>query len=569
MNLTTNRNCVRLFLALLAPFACQPRLAAQVKVEAFGDAALQTITNLTTSAQISPNRSAGGKIDIQVKETLVGRIPDEMRLDTLSRKQDATTYWRGVERIGAAWLDRVAISSDQHHLAIVEKQAGKSVAVVDGKPGPAFDDIPNRPWFSPDSQRLAYVARRGDSCCMVLDGIAGPNFDPWSGMYPIFSPDSQALGYAAQRGGNTVVIVGQSQSTAYKSIHGQPPPPIVFSPNSKRYGYCAELLDRSWVVVVDGEESKPYISKGRPMFSADSEHVFYAASRGVDSFLVLDGVETALPKAASLQNYVLSPAGKRVACRLQLRNGHEVVQVDGKSGTEYAFIDPELRFSPDSQRFAYAAKKGKKACVVLDGKESPVYDGIAEMPVFSPDSKHVAWAAKRGSSTFVVRDGVESKGYGDVYHLVFSPDSKHMAYGATRRLSAFVVQDEKEGPSFLFGAIEGSLLEVLFSPDSQRLAYRISIANKSVYVVVDGNKSNLHEDVKHGSLCFSPDSKHVAFWGTHFGKWHVFVDGAASDSYDKPLDGSKLAFDALDGLTGLAQRSNAVLRLDIKIKAPR
>ncbi len=67
-------------------------------------------------------------------------------------------------------------------------------------------------------------------------------------------------------------------------------------------------------------------------------------------------------------------------------------------------------FSPDSQRFAYCARRGHKWYVIIDGKAGPGYDGIEfESVAFSPDSKSVAYRASLEDGKWV---DVVNKGSG-------------------------------------------------------------------------------------------------------------------------------------------------------------
>ena len=68
--------------------------------------------------------------------------------------------------------------------------------------------------------------------------------------------------------------------------------------------------------------------------------------------------------------------------RFVVLDGEEQEQHDG-------IANPGIIFSPDSQRWGYGARAGKKSLVVVDGQEQKQYDGFAEAFVFSPDSKRL------------------------------------------------------------------------------------------------------------------------------------------------------------------------------------
>jgi hypothetical protein len=122
--------------------------------------------------------------------------------------------------------------------------------------------------------------------------------------------------------------------------------------------------------------------------------------------------------------------------------------VDGSEQGEYdGLACGSLRFSPDSRRLAYAAKRGDKPFVVVDGHEEAPYDAVADI-LFSPDSRRIAYGAQRGGKQFVVVDGHEEREYDGVEDLLFSPDSRRVAYCARRGEKQFLVVDGVEGEPY-------------------------------------------------------------------------------------------------------------------------
>jgi len=64
----------------------------------------------------------------------------------------------------------------------------------------------------------------------------------------------------------------------------------VFSPDSRRVAYSAEMGEKC-LVVVDGQAGPEYddILEGSPVFSPDSSRVAYSARKGQKRFVVVDG----------------------------------------------------------------------------------------------------------------------------------------------------------------------------------------------------------------------------------------------------------------------------------------
>ncbi len=76
------------------------------------------------------------------------------------------------------------------------------------------------------------------------------------------------------------------------------------------------------------------------------------------------------------------------------KNSREVV--DGVDGTRYDYAQG-FRFSPDSQHYAYVAKRGDKWLLVVDNVEVYTFDAYLSDPVFdSSDTLHLL-AVKGGS----------------------------------------------------------------------------------------------------------------------------------------------------------------------------
>lgn len=245
----------------------------------------------------------------------------------------------------------------------------------------------------------------------------------------------------------------------------------------------------------------------------------------------------------------VSPDGKRIAyvnkVYIPKIGNKQFVVVDEKEGEKYDEIMGDIHFSPDSKRFAYAAKKEGKTLVVVDGKESRQFEknSFIFTLLFSPDSTRIAYLVGKGmggADQILVIDEKEINKYDRYYGITFSPDSKRIAY-VTKELKKrgdnspawFVVVNDEEGKRYMDiegfdnkGGFEG----LTFSPDSKHLAYIANIGrygrSRELVVVVDGNEEGVLSGVK--GLIFSPDSKRLAYkaWSKAWGNgWFVVVDG--------------------------------------------
>jgi S1-C subfamily serine protease/WD40 repeat protein len=298
----------------------------------------------------------------------------------------------------------LTFSADGRHLAYFasthKNNRDEWVTVVDGKPGPIYDDVghgwppgawPCAPVFSPDGRHLAYGARRGDKQFLVVDGKQGKAHDLPANQrghlpLPTFSPDGSRLAYYVQY-------------SATPAKESQVPGP------SK---------DR-WRVVVDGKEEKEFdealgrsgmehIPFGTPVFSPNGRRLAYTAGIGLESSIVVDGVIGNKYRSAGVITF--SPDSKHLAFVAAKSSGNSLeylVVRDGKEGKSYPSImhdspGDRLVFSPDSQHLAYTAlSRGRSSRltdlrfrVIIDELESADYlhKPLGPLVFDSPTSLH-------------------------------------------------------------------------------------------------------------------------------------------------------------------------------------
>jgi len=262
------------------------------------------------------------------------------------------------------------------------------------------------------------------------------------------------------------------------------------------------ILGATWYVVVDGVAAPRYSEVYDLMFTPDSRHVLYVASKGKKHFLVTDRSE----------------------------------------GKAYDGVAPgSLRTSTDGQRMLYLAKCGKKELVVVNGVEAEPGGQITSLPVFSPNGQRVACAVYRGTKQYMMIDdtaetpcdgfigivGDRGAVKSSTTACVFSPDSKNLAYVALNGKQCRLMVNGKP----LGGVWERfSRTGPVFSPDSTRVAYAAGFGK--MHVCLDERELGEYEDVALGSPVFSPDSKRLAYGAKTTRGWCVSVDGEEATSYD-------------------------------------
>ncbi len=384
--------------------------------------------------------------------------------------------------------------------------------------------------FSRDGKHVAYIKSAGGTERVVADGQEGKPYRIvlWNSLS--FSQDGQHLVYAACEQTNChetnrwlVVLDGAERPSP------ETPVALTLNPDGSRLAITVESRKaRTSYVVVDGEAQKPYDEVLRPIFSNDGKRYAYLARREKKAFVVV---------------------------------------VDGKEepGT---FESMSCRFSPDSQHMLYEGQVDGKALVFLDGKELGQYDDVEDV-VYSDDGQQLAYTARRGDDWFVVANGRPSKPYKRVWRnsLRFSPDGKRMGYIASNKndwRKWVPVVDGKEGTKFDLGtpmvSHPGGVLALnvpgtlVFSPDGKRVAYLahsakpfrsveksgngVTITEGSVTtwtLVVDGKPGRPYDDIRAGSVAFSPDGKRVSYVVSSKGKQFVVVDAKEGVPFDAIL----------------------------------
>ncbi len=171
--------------------------------------------------------------------------------------------------------------------------------IEDGKENKTYASLPT---FSPDGKRFAYIGTKKNQKIgrtdyyVNLDGKEGKSY--FSVKNLVFSPDSRTIAYIAElrwpeiRGNapGTFVVVGEKEGKRYNSINfgpGSPTPstPPLFSPDSKKIAYYAELNQKGFVVVGDKEfREKNGRPASYPIFRQDSKKVAYGAWVGLEKY---------------------------------------------------------------------------------------------------------------------------------------------------------------------------------------------------------------------------------------------------------------------------------------------
>jgi hypothetical protein len=190
----------------------------------------------------------------------------------------------------------------------------------------------------------------------------------------------------------------------------------------------------------------------------------------------------------------------------------------------YEQVGP-LAFSPDSKRFAYAAKVEGKMKVIVDGKAGEGYDEIPRI-LFMPDSGQLAYVGyrdlpdKRGVLIGVL-DGKEVSRFevneSDAWvarsTCVLSPDGKHIAWAVSNGQQWQVVIDGKALPQGYYtdGVVTVNpvnrpagvaadkyayLSAPSFSADGRHIFFRVRVKESfKRFMVIDGVARPDHDEL--------------------------------------------------------------------------
>jgi hypothetical protein len=335
----------------------------------------------------------------------------------------------------------------------------------------------------------------------------------------VFNSTGLRFACRAKRGDKWTLIVDGKERAAFDGIKS-----MLISPDGEKVVYSAKQSGK-WVKMLDDKEiGQPFDDLGGGYWSfGDSglQHYAYAAKRGAKWLVVNDSKEGAEFEDVRAPRLI---RGRLVyAAKVKKSSGPDkwTMVVDGQKGGEYDAVGIAV-LSADGQRIAYNATHKKATnlgfdthmLVVIDGKEGSVYEEVG-MPVFSSDGRHVAYRARREKKRMlIVLDGKEEKEFEEVGLPVFSPDSQHLAYkakcGSKREV---LVLDGEMGPEFEDVGTDNALMGF----DGTSL---------SAIALDAGDMTN---------PVFSPDGKHLAYYGKRGKKWRMVIDRQEGPEFQAKL----------------------------------
>ena len=180
--------------------------------------------------------------------------------------------------------DSVVFSVDKKTMAYVAGDGNQNFVVLDGKEGPAFDDIFDLR-FSPVGSRLAYGARRGLEYFVVEDDKEHGPYDNIQRGSLVFRPDGKDLAWAAfgSDGNWHVCLNGKTIDSGCDGIVSQ----ITFSPSVSAPAYVGQYLSDgkpAFALSFGGEIGRAYdaiwMGDGGKLFVQEDGGIKYFAKSG-------------------------------------------------------------------------------------------------------------------------------------------------------------------------------------------------------------------------------------------------------------------------------------------------
>jgi hypothetical protein len=415
-------------------------------------------------------------------------------------------------------------SRDGLHLAYGAETGGEFRMIVDGQ---IVGDLPIAPIeavFSPDGNRLGFAEMRtpaggSPEFRIVLDGNPGPWFRGMRNAHGAmqFSPDSRRFAYYRIDGeGHSQWIVdgiaqrlaNEVRSIGWKQLRGigvvEDPLIASFSPDSRRFVYFADVLEKGVAVLEDDVPGPLFKAVGVPVFSPDSQHLAYVGQTFSKQItLVVDGT----PGPEWLGDWagqpVFSADGRHVALTIHreagniLRKRHlHAIAIDGHILTELAG------------------------------------DDASAVPVFHPDGTRVAWWLKRGEVPQVMVNDTPHAEDATGWSVPAFTSTGHLVYAAVvGQGSVTILVDGRPGP--LADVIEDRQTAVAVFNDSRT-----------------GDRTPPFD--------VSPDGEHVIWAGLFGDESRPVFDDHVGPSFDRVISSS---FDAAGIATWWAQRGDVTYRV--------
>jgi len=217
--------------------------------------------------------------------------------------------------------------------------------------------------------------------------------------------------------------------------------------------WAEKAKNGSHIVRLDGKQvGSTYDDVKDIDFSADQEHLIWAAKHGSKWTIVVDG-EDKTKAYGKMTSPTINANGKHFAVGA-CEQKHCKLLVDGEEiGPEFEDISYPA-FSKDGVHYVYGGKRNKEWILLLDGKQLGPEMRDFHSFQFSPDYSRVAVSALFKNGWTWVVDGVQGPSYEVLSYLAFSRDGKHYAFAGTNSKGAMFSKNKTFGSLVVDGKVE-------------------------------------------------------------------------------------------------------------------
>jgi WD40 repeat protein len=235
------------------------------------------------------------------------------------------------------------------NLSYVVRKNSKSVAMLQGREGKAYDDLSS---LIINGGRTAYAAAVGNEVCMVIDGKEGPRYEGVRYPGTVFGPQVKRVAYAVSKAGKSAVWIDSRESKWYDRVDYKS---LTFSPDGAKFAFAANSKTGA-KVVLDSVEGPSFSEVSHLSFNADGGRFAYAGRLDFKHWLVLDGKKLGPYDDVRGHSFTFSPDGKHYAC-VVIRRGNCHVLSDGVLGPQCDRVMSRLVFNAKGDRLAYVVRR--------------------------------------------------------------------------------------------------------------------------------------------------------------------------------------------------------------------
>ncbi|MCX7943377.1 MAG: hypothetical protein N2746_02570 [Deltaproteobacteria bacterium] len=370
----------------------------------------------------------------------------------------------------------IAFSQTLKSVAYPVKKDNKVSISVNGKIQEATYDCISGVTFLPGTESVVFLASR-DGCKSLFWVVNGKEYSKYisskSRVFTYSPPLKQFVYVGAENNKEFIVIDGEAQKKRYDRIDF-----ITFMNDGKTIVFKAKEKESEFIVVND-KEHKKYKMVRDIRFSEFSD-IYYLATDGSTEFLVINGKEQ--QKFPGGVYYYCTSRDSRKFITISNDKKNIVINVDKKTfrfplmknsrplfckfapnSTDYSFIapDPEnadrtaiylngnkmgsyedilwssnqnsIAFSPDSTKFAYVVKEGKREALYVNENKLAVHDKFYKV-IFSPDSAHIVYTYQDKDEQIGFSLGLDAKTFRNISSISESPDGPPFIFDGSDRV---------------------------------------------------------------------------------------------------------------------------------------